>query len=89
MIKLVEYFINKPKVVNLILIFILITGTISIVKTKKERVRSEADYGVVYITTIFPGASPKDVEIKITWILPFKTYSKSFNLQQLMIYVLI
>ena len=66
MIKIVEYFINKPKVVNLILIFILITGIISIIKTRKERIQSEADYGVVYITTIYPGASPKDVELKVT-----------------------
>ncbi len=66
MIKIVEYFINKPKVVNLTLIFILITGIISVIKTKKERIQSDADYGVVYITTIYPGASPKDVELKVT-----------------------
>lgn len=66
MIKIVEYFINRPKVVNLILIFIMITGTISIITTRKERIQSDADYGGVYITTIYPGASPKDVELKIT-----------------------
>lgn len=65
MIKIVEYFLNKQKILHLLLIFIMICGVITIIKTKKQAIQS-MDYGGLFITTLYPGASPKDVEVKVT-----------------------
>jgi len=64
-LKAVEFFINRPKVVNLILIFICFAGFLSLMHVQKQGYPS-VDMGIVQITTVYPGASPKDVELKVT-----------------------
>jgi len=65
MLNIIRYFIKKPKVVNLIIIFVLMAGALSLFFTKKEGYPS-IDFGEVSITTVYHGASPKDIELKIT-----------------------
>lgn len=65
MLKLINFFIDKPKIVNLILIFIIFAGVLALINVKKEGY-PPADLGQVNITTTYEGASPKDVELKVT-----------------------
>ncbi len=65
MLKIIDFFIDKPKIVNLILIFIFLAGILSLLTVKKEGY-PPADLGNVSITTIYEGASPRDVELKVT-----------------------
>jgi multidrug efflux pump subunit AcrB len=65
MMKIVEFFIGRPKLVNLILIFILLMGSLNLITLNKKGYPS-VEYGFVSISTVYPGASPEDVELKIT-----------------------
>jgi multidrug efflux pump subunit AcrB len=65
MIQITEYLISKEKFVTLIFIFIILTGIFSLVTAKKQAYGT-TDYGAVIITAVYPGASPKDVEMKVT-----------------------
>ncbi|MBT5954772.1 efflux RND transporter permease subunit [bacterium] len=62
---IVRFFINRPKVVNLVLVFILLSGSISMMNTQNSGYPT-VDFGAINITTVYPGASPEDVEIKVT-----------------------
>ncbi len=65
MMGIIEFFIRRPKVVNLVLTFILLMGTFALNNLNKQGYPS-VDYGFVSITTVYPGASPEDVELKVT-----------------------
>ena len=62
---IIEFFIKKPKVVNIIMILLLLIGINSIRTIQREGYPS-VDFGVAVVTTVFPGASPEDVEISVT-----------------------
>ena len=62
---LVRFFINKPKIGNLVLIFIIITGLISFKATVNQGYPT-VDFGLVSITTTYPGAASNDIETQIT-----------------------
>ena len=63
--KIIEYFINNTLLVNLITIFILIAGLMSILQLRREAYRN-IDEKEMEINTEYPGASPKDVELNVT-----------------------
>ena len=63
--KLIEFFIRKPKIVNIIMILILLVGVNSMRNIQREGYPS-VDFGVAVVSTVFPGASPEDVEISVT-----------------------
>lgn len=63
--KLIEYFINKPLLVNLLTILILASGFISLRSINREGY-PHVDWKILTITTIYPGASPEDIELSIT-----------------------
>lgn len=65
MLKLVKFFIDKPKVTNLIMVFLFLAGIIALINVQKEGYPS-IDFGTVLISTSYPGASPLDVELKVT-----------------------
>lgn len=65
MLKMISFFINRPKLVNLLLIFIIISGLLTLRNTQKQGAPS-VDYGAVTIVTLYPGASPEDVELDVT-----------------------
>lgn len=62
---MINFFIKRSKLVNLLLIFILLTGLINLFKTNKKGYPS-VDFGLIHITTLYHGASPKEIETKIT-----------------------
>jgi multidrug efflux pump subunit AcrB len=62
---IIRWFIERPKVVNLLMLFIFLFGSINLLKTQNQGY-PPVDFGVVNITTVYPGASPEDVEVRVT-----------------------
>lgn len=62
---IIRFFIDRPIVVNLLMVFILLMGGINMYRTQNQGYPA-VDFGVVNITTIYPGAAPEDVEIRVT-----------------------
>ncbi len=65
MLKLLNYFANRTKLVNMITIGILVIGLISVIKIKREAF-PRVDFDVVLVLTVYPGAAPEDVELNVT-----------------------
>lgn len=63
--KIINALINKPLLVNLVIIFIVIAAIISIYQIQKVGLPRVDTYEVVILTT-YPGASPEDVELNVT-----------------------
>lgn len=61
----IRFFIDRPKVVNLLMLFIILAGVINMYRTQNQGYPS-VDFGVVNITTVYPGAAPEDVEVRVT-----------------------
>ena len=57
--------IKRKKLVHMIMLFIIIVGVIQLKNTKNQGYPS-VDFGVMNINTLFPGASPDEVELKVT-----------------------
>lgn len=62
---IIRFFIDRPKVANLILLFIFLTGGMTLFSLRNEGY-PPIDFGTMSITTVYPGASPADVEAKVT-----------------------
>jgi len=60
-----KYFIEHPKLVNLLLILVLVMGTLSFINLKRNALPN-VDFKMMFITTVYPGAAAKDVEINVT-----------------------
>ncbi len=60
-----RYFVNRPILVNVIMLGVVIGGVIS-VHTMPVDTMPKFDLGIVNITTFRPGASPEDMELSIT-----------------------
>lgn len=65
---LVTYFVNRPLLVNLLIVAILILGIHSLKKIPKESFPQVA-LNSVTISTIYPGASASDVELNVTIVI--------------------
>ncbi len=63
--KILKFLINKPKVVHLFLLFVFILGGINLYTINRTGYPN-VDFGIVNITTVYPGASAQDVELKVT-----------------------
>ena len=63
--KIVEFFLHRPLLVNLIVIAVIGLGIKSAFESKKEGF-PEISMNIVNIRTIYPGASAKDVELNVT-----------------------
>ena len=63
--KIVEFFVNRPMLVNLFIISVFGFAFLSVSKMRKEAF-PEVAMGRFIITTIYPGASAADVEINVT-----------------------
>jgi len=59
--KLIRWFVNNKVVSNLLMILIIITGATTIPMLKME-VFPEIDLNIINVTTVYPGATPTDVE---------------------------
>ena len=62
---MIEFFIRRPKIVNLMMIFLFLAGAIGM-RLVQTQGYPAVDFGIVNITTVYPGASPEDVEYKVT-----------------------
>ena len=60
-----KWFIEHPKLVNLILVLVLVMGSLSFLSLKRDSVPN-VDFKMMFITTLYPGAAPEDVEINVT-----------------------
>jgi multidrug efflux pump subunit AcrB len=63
--KIIEFLISRPKVVHLILLFVFILGGTSLYKMNRTGYPA-VDFGMIIISTVYPGASAEDIELKIT-----------------------
>ena len=59
--KLITYFIERSLLVNLLSFIILVGGVISAFSLKKD-VFPNVNFEVIFISTVYPGSSPEDVE---------------------------
>ncbi|HRX16628.1 MAG TPA: efflux RND transporter permease subunit [Spirochaetota bacterium] len=64
-VKFIRLLVNRPLLVNLLLIFIIITGAYSLY-TMQRLGLPRVELYMTHITTIYPGASPEDVELNVT-----------------------
>ncbi len=63
--KFIRYLIQRPLLVNLILVLIVFTSIVAVINIQKVGL-PRVDMHEMYITTIYPGASPEDVELNVT-----------------------
>lgn len=62
---LISWFVDRPLVVNLIMIVVFILGYLTIADMRYEY-NPKVDMGVINITTVKAGAGPEEVELAIT-----------------------
>ncbi len=65
MTRLARYLILRPLLTNLVLVLIVLIAGASLLRVQRQAY-PRVDLGKVNITTIFPGASPEDVELNVT-----------------------
>ena len=59
------FFLRRPLMSNLLVVFAVIAGIVA-ASTMKIQMAPDMDLGMVTVTTAFPGASPEDVELSVT-----------------------
>lgn len=62
---IVEFFLKRRLLVNLVVVIVLLGGIFTFSTLQREALPN-VDIREVLITTIYPGASPKDVELNVT-----------------------
>ncbi len=65
MIALIRFFVQRPVLVNLLMVFAFFTGALALNNMKYE-VMPKIDMGIVKISTFHPGAGPEEIELGIT-----------------------
>ena len=60
-----SFFAERHKLANLFVIMIILLGGLTMMQMQREQ-WPKVDMGEMYITTIYPGASPEDVELNVT-----------------------
>ena len=63
--KAIDFFLDRPLIVNLISVMIVIVGIVSAITLKKEMF-PKVEFDVILITTAYPGSSSEDVEKLVT-----------------------
>ena len=59
------FFVRRPLLVNIIMVFILIAGALAL-RFQTYEMFPTIDLGIVTVTTFRPGSSPEDVELSLT-----------------------
>ena len=62
---MIAWFVNRPLLVNLIMVVVFLLGYLTIADMRYEY-NPRIDMGVVNITTVRAGAGPEEVELSIT-----------------------
>lgn len=65
MIKIVQYLISRPRLLKLILILLFLFAVSSIPRIQRLG-HPRVDFDRMRVTTVYPGASPEDVELNVT-----------------------
>lgn len=65
MIKLTTYFLKHPRVTNMVVVLLFLAGILSALTLTRQS-NPSVSFDIINITTIYPGASPEDVEINVT-----------------------
>jgi multidrug efflux pump subunit AcrB len=60
-----RFFAERHKLANLFVIMVLLMGLSTWLSIKRDQ-WPDLDLGEMYVTTIYPGASPEDVELNVT-----------------------
>jgi multidrug efflux pump subunit AcrB len=63
--RLIDFFTSNPLIVKVFLIIVFIAGTASFLNLERESL-PKVDFSIVIVQTIYPGASPLDVELNIS-----------------------
>lgn len=63
--KITRYFIERRKLTNLVILFIVLLGAFSMFTLPRQN-NPNVDFDVIVISTFYPGSSPEDVEINVT-----------------------
>ncbi|MFI5391500.1 MAG: efflux RND transporter permease subunit, partial [Bacteriovoracales bacterium] len=63
--KVLQYFAGQHYFTLIITIIVIVLGSYALTKINKDK-DPRIDFGQMEITTIYPGASPEDVELKVT-----------------------
>lgn len=68
MTQLVAFLVRRPMLANLITVFALLVGALSL-KMLTFETMPQVDMGIVNVTTARPGAGPQDMELSVTAVL--------------------
>jgi multidrug efflux pump subunit AcrB len=60
-----RFFAERHKLATLLMIMVLLLGISTLMGIKRD-IYPEVDFGVMHIMTLYPGASPEDVELNVT-----------------------
>jgi len=61
----IDFFLDRPLIVNLITVMIIVVGIVSAITLKKEMF-PKVEFDVILVTTAYPGSSSEDVEKLVT-----------------------
>lgn len=65
MLKITEYFIDRPRITHMIVVLVFMAGLFSTMTLQREQ-SPDVSFDMYTISTFYPGASPEDVEINVT-----------------------
>ena len=63
--RIIEYFIGHSRITNMIILLAFLAGLLSLMLVKREMF-PDVSFDSVQIRTVYPGASPEDVELYVT-----------------------
>lgn len=64
--RLIRWFVNNTVAANMVMLFILVAGLLTLPRIRME-VFPDINVDVISISVVYPGASPKDVEESICY----------------------
>ena len=63
MTNLLTLLIKRPRIIHLLLLFVFLVGIVNLITIKRVGY-PRVDFGIVSVTTVYPGASTEDVELE-------------------------
>jgi len=60
-----RFFAERHKLATLLTVMVILLGVSTLMGIKRD-IYPEVDFGMIHIMTLYPGASPEDVELNVT-----------------------